>query len=1439
MIHYMNASSVSVIRVWILLLAFFVVGQPFSLAQSTFDPNNPPESASAPWDELYYEYSVGGYQHQKGPKTVLVFLVEPSDGPDWNDPPAFSNLESQLANATQHYYRASYRQTWFGPKRIPGSGNNYVDVPRLVVTPVMRLPKTEAEYKNSFGTLQSDCLAAARSLGGEWNGGDLDPSNFDRWVVMSNTKMISSTGLAYVGGKFAWVGLSLDSNAALHEWGHNWGVYHANAWVVPEGSDPNLRPRSPSRQNAEYQDGYDIMGGGSSAVMFGPQFLENLGFLERNRAEALEITESDTYRLYAYMHSDRRRTENNTRALVIPMSSFFDNKRVIIGFPYRDSGVDGGPSRVDWSRNALTLHSKLSNGSNLLDTTPNSQPNGDERVDSALKIGRTYSEGPEVNGTQMYDGFHVTPVVRGSSVVNGIEHQWMDVVVNYEKDISGNQAPSASFAETLITGAVPGEPFTFSVTAFDSDGDALAYDWDFGDGGYSIVNAVTQTHTWSASGMYLVTCTVSDMKGGVATAQAWVNVGNVAFRAAESPANTLAGLRYQYYERSLNALPDFRTLLPVKSGTVDTFSIAPKEINDTFAFVYNGFIEVPEDDVYTFYLNSDDGSRLYIGDTLVVDNDGLKSGAEEASGNIALDAGKHPVRVEMFHRDGTEALTVSWSTLDTGKAEITFEMLSHVDPAQQSFPTADLTAPGEGAEFLVNSDITLEGTASSGEGIEAVRFFANGAYLGLDETAPYEFTWEKVSVGTYELVVVATDINGLSTAGDPVNIEVISPPPARGIAVNVGAAGADTTVGAGDSAGAVYAVSNWNNPGAETVTAMALQDVSGLATTARLTYDANGTQSGLTQSNGQTDGGNGRLLRGNLRLGEWIARDLALEFTDIPYEAFDVYVYFDPPNTTSHDTFVHEFVLTPGGQSPRPSIFAKNSQVNGDALGDWPGYDTWTGFREATAVTHTAPEAELLGNYVVFREVTSSDFVVASVVPPGRDRSYRYISAVQIVETSAPEPRAPTITQQPESLSVTVGQAVSFTVAYDALPAPDIQWYQDGVPVPGGIGDTLAFASVDASNAGIYTVTLVNDVDSATSAPATLTVLEPSDAIVLIDNSNRNGSFEDPAGASSPATTSDPWAHGINSAAFQRYNNGNAIPDGTWSLAVGRDGDQNILGAWQNTGFTVQTGDVFTLSFNWAGAYQWESTARIQWRLFTTDDDTSTGAATDIASGFVDGKDAKAVTSLEWSSAPVLEAGGDVGSASEGRELFIEFYGANLSGTAGRFARLDAVELSVLRQTQADTYTVGYSGNGHTGGTVPSDPGEYEEGASVTAAGAGDLEKTHYLFAGWNTAADGSGTGYDAGGSFAMPGAGLTLYAVWDILPPELEALDVTASGAGLTFAGDSGLEYLLEVRESLTVGDWLPIGDWKVAVEGQVTLEDPAPTANARFYRVRVRRRP
>lgn len=80
-----------------------------------------------------------------------------------------------------------------------------------------------------------------------------------------------------------------------------------------------------------------------------------------------------------------------------------------------------------------------------------------------------------------------------------------------------------------------------------------------------------------------------------------------------------------------------------------------------YAMEFTGYINIPDDGVYTFSTKSDDGSRLWIGGTLLVDNDGLHGPKLEGSPKIRLRKGLHPITIEFMQGLGTQELEVKWS----------------------------------------------------------------------------------------------------------------------------------------------------------------------------------------------------------------------------------------------------------------------------------------------------------------------------------------------------------------------------------------------------------------------------------------------------------------------------------------------------------------------------------------------------------------------------------------------------------------------------------------------------------------------------------------------------------------------------------------------------------------------------------------------------------
>ncbi len=133
----------------------------------------------------------------------------------------------------------------------------------------------------------------------------------------------------------------------------------------------------------------------------------------------------------------------------------------------------------------------------------------------------------------------------------------------------------------------------------------------------------------------------------------------VPLRKPELAADVEPGLVRLAFEGTWEELPDVENLEPAATDRVEAFDLGPWAGKDGFALVFRGYVEAPADGVYAFYTESDDGSRLLVGDRVVVANDGTHK-ARRRRGFIALRKGKHPIAVEYFDAADDERLEVSW-----------------------------------------------------------------------------------------------------------------------------------------------------------------------------------------------------------------------------------------------------------------------------------------------------------------------------------------------------------------------------------------------------------------------------------------------------------------------------------------------------------------------------------------------------------------------------------------------------------------------------------------------------------------------------------------------------------------------------------------------------------------------------------------------------------
>ena len=359
------------------------------------------------------------------------------------------------------------------------------------VTPLLILPRTETWYKDqdtgSAYEVLNDARVAAKAAG-------FDPANFNFDTVIYTGTPGGFGGQAYVGGKGCWLKSGTSTGVACHEYGHNFGLWHANFWSTTNGSVIG------GGTHVEYGDSFDTMGSASAGDLQFNAYEKNvLNWMPT--AVVGDAATSGTYRIY---QMDQIRQDPRLRyALKIRKDSD------------RDYWVDLRQRFTTnaWVQGGVFLHWSpwlpSAGGSHLLDTTPGS-PDG--KTDAPIPIGRTFSD--------LESGVHITPIAKNTTT----SPTSVDVVVNLG-DFTGNIAPVLSVAASA-TSIGTSTAVTFTATAADADGDVLSYAWDFGDKGFSITNSPVVTKSWATAGEYRVRCTASDMKGGTTSKSVIVTVGS-------------------------------------------------------------------------------------------------------------------------------------------------------------------------------------------------------------------------------------------------------------------------------------------------------------------------------------------------------------------------------------------------------------------------------------------------------------------------------------------------------------------------------------------------------------------------------------------------------------------------------------------------------------------------------------------------------------------------------------------------------------------------------------------------------------------------------------------------------------------------------------------------------------------------------------------------
>ncbi len=225
------------------------------------------------------------------------------------------------------------------------------------------------------------------------------------------------------------------------------------------------------------------------------------------------------------------------------------------------------------------------------------------------------------------------------------------------------------------------------------------------------------------------------------------------------------------------------------SGVLSTYTTS-QNVADTYSRRLTGYLRPPATGQYTFWIASDDASRLFLstdtseGNKVQIANlsgwtnfQSWDSNASQKSVAVPLVAGQI-YWLEVHHQEGSggDHVSVAWSGPGISRETIPARAIYLPgSPASSPVPAmVALTSPLAGSSFTAGESIELTADVLVGsESVEAVNYYQNSNLIASANTAPYAVSWDTAPVGSHVLTARVITSGGSVSSG-PVTVQVIS-----------------------------------------------------------------------------------------------------------------------------------------------------------------------------------------------------------------------------------------------------------------------------------------------------------------------------------------------------------------------------------------------------------------------------------------------------------------------------------------------------------------------------------------------------------------------------------------------------------------------------------------------------------------------------------------
>ena len=273
----------------------------------------------------------------------------------------------------------------------------------------------------------------------------------------------------------------------------------------------------------------------------------------------------------------------------------------------------------------------------------------------------------------------------------------------------GGSAPAANSAPVVNAGAdqaiALGQNAQLAGTASD-DGQpgALSVAWSRVSGpgtvSFASANALNTTAGFSAAGVYVLRLSAND--GALSSSDEVTVTVNAA------PSGQL-GLKGDYYNgRAFESLV-FTRVDPTVNFIWGQESPGPGVALDGFSVRWTGYVQAPVSGTYRFSTVSNDGVRLWVNNTRIINNWTIHGTTTNTSAAMTLAAGvKYPIRMEFFENGGWGQAQLMWSYPGQAQSVIPHTALFAAGAANG----APVVNAGADQAIALGQNAQLAGTAS-------------------------------------------------------------------------------------------------------------------------------------------------------------------------------------------------------------------------------------------------------------------------------------------------------------------------------------------------------------------------------------------------------------------------------------------------------------------------------------------------------------------------------------------------------------------------------------------------------------------------------------------------------------------------------------------------------------------------------------------------------